>query len=120
MNDVRPTPGPLPLARAALTALDDSVTQDMVYPWWQASRAVSRRAVASGELSPGQQGGQVCMTAFLGEVHRLLGADDAELIATSSVAVTEDELRAYLASKVPAMRASTPEYLPILQGFLDN
>lgn len=120
MSDAPRTPDPLPLARAALNAFADSVTQDTVYPWWQASRAVSRQAVASGERSPGQQSGQVCLTAFLGEVHRLLGADDAEWRATLSVAATECELRAYLASKVPVIRAAAPEYLSLLDGLLDD
>lgn len=118
MNDAAPTPDPRPLAGAALLLFGDTVPQAAVRQWWEASRHVSRQTVASGQTSPAQQGGQVCMTAFLGEVHRLLGADEADRAAATDAAASRAELMAYLATKEPIMRAAMPDYLPILQGFL--
>lgn len=118
MNDAIPAPDPRPLAGAALVLLGDAVPQETVRQWWQASRHVSRQTVASGQPSPAQRDGQVCMTAFLGEVHRLLGEDDVARDAAISAAVSQADLMTYLATKQDVMRAAMPDYLPILQGFL--
>lgn len=120
MNNDAPTPDPRPLAGAALILLGGAVPQSTVRQWWQASRHVSRNTAAGGEASTAQEDGQVCMTAFLGEVHRLLGATDADRAAVTSVAVSQADLMAYLATKEPIMRAAMPDYLPILQGFLGD
>lgn len=120
MNIADPAPDPRPLAGAALVLLGGAVPQSTVRQWWQASRHVSRQTVASGQPSPAQQDGQVCMTAFLGEVHRLLGASAADRDAATSVAVSQADLMAYLATKEPIMREAMPDYLPILQGYLND
>ena len=60
------------------------------------------------------------MTAFLGEVHRLLGEDDVARDAAISAAASQADLMAFLATKEPIMRAAMPDYLPILQGFLGH
>jgi len=96
------------------------VPQETVRQWWQASRHVSRQTMASGQPSPGQQGGQVCMTAFLGEVHRLLGADPADRDAAITAAAPQADLMAYLATKQEVMQAAVPDYLPILQDLLGH
>ncbi|MEW1938763.1 hypothetical protein AB0331_15500 [Dietzia maris] len=120
MHDDASTPDPRPLAGAALVLLGDAVPQETVRQWWQAARHVSRQTVASGQPSPAQQDGQVCMTAFLGEVHRLLGEDDVVRDAAISAAASQADLMAFLATKEPIMRAAMPDYLPILQGFLGH
>lgn len=118
MNDATPAPDPRPLAGAALVLLGDAVPQATVGQWWKASRHVSQQTVASGQPSPAQQDGQVCMTSFLGELHRLLGADRAARDAAISAAASQADLMAYLASKRDVMQAAMPDYLPILEGYL--
>ena len=120
MNDAIPAPDPRPLAGAALVLLGDTVPQATVRQWWQAARHVSRETVASGQTSPAQQDGQVCMTAFLGEVHRLLGADNADRYAAISAAASRADLMTYLASKQDVMQAAMPDYLPILESYLNS
>lgn len=120
MNDATPAPDPRPLAGAALVLLGDAVPQETVRQWWQAARHVSQQTMANGQPSPAQQDGQVCMTAFLGEVHRLLGEDDVARDAAISAAASQADLMAFLATKEPIMRAAMPDYLPILQGFLGH
>ncbi|MGF0131164.1 hypothetical protein ACQREA_14600 [Dietzia cinnamea] len=118
MNDAIPAPDPRPLAGAALVLLGDAVPKETVRQWWQAARHVSRQTVANGQASQAQRDGQVCMTSFLGEVHRLLGADDADRDAAINAAAPQADLMAYLASKQDVMRAAMPDYLPILEEFL--
>lgn len=118
MNDAGTAPDPRPLAGAALLLIGDAVPRETVHQWWQASRHVSRQAAASGQPSPAQNDGQVCMTAFLGEVHRLLGADTADRDAAITAAVSKADLIAYLESKQNVVRAAMPGYLPALRGLL--
>lgn len=120
MHDDASTPDPRPLAGAALVLLGDAVPQETVRQWWQVSRHVSRQTVASGQPSPAQQDGQVCMTAFLGEVYRLLDGYDEARDAAISAAVSQADLMAFLATKEPIIRAAMPDYLPILQGYLNS
>lgn len=120
MNNATAAPDPRPLAGAALALLDNAVPQATVRQWWQASRYVSRQTVANGQHSPAQQDGQVCMTSFLGEVHRLLGADDADRDAAINAAAPQADLMAYLASKQDVMQAAMPDYLPILESYLNS
>lgn len=118
MNDADTAPDPRPLAGAALLLIGDAVPRETVHQWWQASRHVSRQSVASGQPSPAQKDGQVCLTSFFGEVHRLLGADAADRDAAINAAVPKTDLIAYLASKQNVVRAAMPDYLPALRGLL--
>lgn len=120
MTDESLAPDPRPLAGAALIAFDDAVTRETVHRWWQASRGVSRKLAASGPPSPGQQQGQVCLTAFLGDLHRLLEASDAERLTAINGAASQSELLVYLASKQDILQATMPNYLPVLQGLLQD